>query len=65
MVTPFLSYKGTAEAYLLKISTTHNKNLIPLLYLLNNCISAKLAPQILPLNAACIFLFLNFLIIGL
>ena len=55
MLTPFLSFNGTTQAYLLKISITHNKNLIPLLYLLNNCISAKSAPQILSLNAACIF----------
>ena len=60
MLTPFLSFKGTTQACLLKISITHNKNLIPLLYLLNNCVCAKSAPQILPLNAACIFLFLNF-----
>ena len=62
MLTPFLSFKGTTQAYLLKMSITHNKNLIPLLYLLNNYISAKSAPQILSLNAACIFLFSNFLI---
>ena len=64
MLTPFLSFKGTIEAYLLKISITHNKNQIPLLNLLNNCISAKSAPQILSLNAACTFLFSNFLIMG-
>ena len=46
MLTPFLSFKGTTHAYLLKISTTHNKNLTPLLYLLINCISARSAPQI-------------------
>ena len=57
MITPFLSFKGTTQAYLLKISITHNKNLIPLLYLLHNCISAKSAPQILPLNVECTFLF--------
>ena len=27
MLTPFLSFKGTTQAYLLKISITHNKNL--------------------------------------
>ena len=62
MLIPFLSFKGTTQAYLLKISITHHKNLIPLLYLLNNCIFAKSAPQILSLNAACTFLFSNFII---
>ena len=57
MLLPFLSFKGTTQAYLLKISITHNKNLIPLLYLLNNCISAKSAPQILSLNVEYTFLF--------
>ena len=65
MLTPFLSFKGTTQTYLLKISITHNTNLIPLLYLLNNYISAKSAFQILSLNAACTFLFSNFLIMGL
>ena len=41
--TPFLS-SGTAHAYLLKISITHDKNLIPLKNLLVNCISARSAP---------------------
>ena len=62
---PFLSFKGTTQAYLLKISITHNKNLNHLLNLLNNCISAKSAPQILSLNQEHTFLFFNFLIIGL
>ena len=65
ILIPFLSFKGTTQAYLLKIPITHNKNLIHLLYLLNNCISAKSGPQILSLNAEYTFLFLNFLIIGL
>ena len=47
------------------MSTTHNKNLNPLLNLLINCISAKSAPQILSLNLEQTFLFLNVLIIGL
>ena len=54
---PFLSFKGTTQAYLRKISITHNKNLIPLLYLLNNCISTKSTPQILSLNVEYTFLF--------
>ena len=61
----FLSFKGTTQAYLPKISITHNKNLIPLFYLLNNCISAKSAPQKLSLNVEYTFIFSNFLIIGL
>ena len=56
----FLSFKGTTKAYLLKISITHNKNLIPLLYLLNNCISAKSTRQILSLNVEYTFLFFKF-----
>ena len=59
MLTPFLSFKGTTQAYLLKISITHNKNLIPLLYLFNNYISGKSAPQILSLNDACTFLIMD------
>ena len=46
----FLSFKGTTHAYLLKRSMTHDKNLIPLLYLLINCISAKSTPQIMYLS---------------
>ena len=38
------------QAYLLNKSITHNKYLIPLLYLLNDCIPAKSTPQILSLN---------------
>ena len=62
---PFLSFKGITQAYLLKISITHNKNLNLLLNLLNSCISAKSAPQILSLNEEYTFPFLNFLITGL
>ena len=62
---PFLSFKGITQAYLLKISITHNKNLNPLLNLLNSCIFAKSTPQILYLNEEYTFLFLNFSIIGL
>ena len=65
MLTPFLYFKGTTQAYLLKISITHNKNLIPLLYLLKNYISAKSELQVLSLNATCTFLFSKFLIMGL
>ena len=50
---PFLSFKRITQAYLLKISTTHNKNLNPLLNLLNSYISARSAPQILSLNGEC------------
>ena len=44
---------------------THNKNLNPLLSSFVNCISAKCAPQILPIKDKCTFLLLKFLIIGL
>ena len=61
IVTPFLSLKETTHAYLLKISIIYNKNLILLLYLLINCISAKSTLQILSSN----FFLLNFVIFGL
>ena len=57
---PFLSFKGITHTYLLKISITRNKNLIPLLNFLINCISAKSAPQILSLNDEYSFLFFKF-----
>ena len=47
------------------MSITHTKKQIPLLNLLIDCISAKSAPQILSIKGDCIFLFLNFLVIGL
>ena len=50
MLAHFLSFKGTTQAYLLKISITHYKNLNPLINLLINCISAKSALQVLSLN---------------
>ena len=62
---PFLPFKGTTYAYLLKILITHNKKRIPLLNLLTNSISARLAPQILSIKDECTFRFSNFLIIGL
>ena len=62
---PFLSFKEITQAYLLKISISRNKNLNPLLNLLNSCISAKSTPQILSLNEEYTFLLLSFLIIGL
>ena len=64
ILTPFLSFKVTNHAYLLNKSIAHNKYLIPLLYLLSDCISAKSLPQILSLNDEQTFIFLNFLIIG-
>ena len=65
MLTPFLSFKGTTHAYLMNKSITHKRYLIPLLYLLINCISAKSTPLILSLKEEYTLLFLNFLIIGL
>ena len=47
------------------MSITHNKKRIPLLQLLVNSISARSAPQILPIKGDCTFPFLNFRIIGL
>ena len=65
IVAPFLSFKGIIYASLLWISITQNKNLNPSLNLLNNCISAKSALQILSRKSECTFLFSNVLIIGL
>ena len=64
ILVPFLSFIGTTYAYLLNKSIAHNKYLIPLLYLLSDCISAKSTLQILSLNDEQTFLFLNFLVIG-
>ena len=47
------------------MSIIHHENLTPLLSLFNNCISAKSAPQILPIKDECTFYLLNFLRIGL
>ena len=48
IVIPVLSFKGTTQAYLQKISIAHTqRNLNPLLDLLIDCISAKSAPQML------------------
>ena len=43
----------------------HNKKQIPLLNLVNNCISAKSEPQMLSIKGECTFHFSNFLVIGL
>ena len=50
MLVPFLSFTGATQAYLLNKSIAHNKYLVPLFYLLSDCISAKSTPQILSLN---------------
>ena len=65
ILTPFLSFKGTTRAYLLKISMAHNEYLFPLLYLLSDRITAKSTPQILSLNDEKTFRFLNLLIMKL
>ena len=44
-IISFLSFKEITHAYLLSISVTHNKNVIPLFNLLINCISAKSPPE--------------------
>ena len=45
IAVPFLPFKGTTYAYLLKISMTPNKNQNCFLYLVINSIPATLAPQ--------------------
>ena len=49
----------------MRIYKKYNKNLNPLLNLLINCIFAKSSPQILSVKGDCVFLLLDFLIIGL
>ena len=46
-VLPFLYFKRLTHANLLKRLMAHKKNLILLLHLFINCISAKSTPQIL------------------
>ena len=60
-----MSFKGITHAHLLKISITHNKKQISLLNLFIKCISARSAPQTLPIKDERTFLLLNFLIICL
>ena len=59
-----LSFKEIHHAYLLETSTAQNKNLIHLLNLLINCISAISDPRILSIKGEYTFLSLNFIIIG-
>ena len=65
IVVPFLSFTEITYASLLKILMAHNEQLIPLLNLLINCISARLKHQILSIKGECTFLLLNFLIAAL
>ena len=65
MLIPFLSFNGTTNACLLNKSIAHKRYLIPLFFLLNDCMSAKSTPHILCLNCEYTFLLLNFLIPGL
>ena len=62
IVIPILSFKGITHVYLLSISITHNKNLIPFIKptLFINCVSAKSAPQILSIKGECTFLLFSF-----
>ena len=65
MVVLLLSFKGITHAYLLQISITHNKKLLPLLSLFINYISVRSALQILSIKDECVFRFSNVLIIDL
>ena len=65
MLIPFLSFNGTTNAYLLNKSIAHKRYLIPLFFLLNDCMPAKSSPHILSLNCEYTFILLNFLITGL
>ena len=65
MVVLLLSFKGITHAYLLQISVTHNKKLLPLLSLFINYISVRSALQILSIKDECVFRFSNVLIIDL
>ena len=59
-VLDFLSFKGLTQAYLVKTSITHVKYLTTRFLEDNDTISAKSIAQILSLNLAYTFLFLNF-----
>ena len=65
ILIPFLSFNGKTNAYLLNKSIAHKRYLIPLFFLLNDCVSAKSTPHILSLNCKYTSLLLNFLITGL
>ena len=65
ILIPFLSFNGITNAYLLYKSIAHKRYLIPLFFLLNDCMSAKSTRHILSLNCEYTFLLLNFLITGL
>ena len=65
MLIPFLSFNGTTNAYLLNKFIAHKRYLIPLFFLLNDCMSAKSTPHILSLNCEYTFLLLNFVITSL
>ena len=62
-----MSFKGKSHAYLLSVATTQNKKQTLLLNLLIQCISARLAPHILPLKDKHVFPIPDFLqlIVGL
>ena len=62
---PLLLFEKATQAYLKNKSIAHNKYLIPLLYLLSDCISAKSTPQILLIKDEWTFFLLKFLIICL
>ena len=47
ILSPFLSFNGITNAYLLYKSIAHKRYLIPLFFLLNDCMSAKSTPHIL------------------
>ena len=47
------------------MSKTHNKERIPLLYLLISCISARPESQVLSIKNECTFRFSNFLLTDL
>ena len=65
MLTPFFIFKGTTQAYLLKILITQNKNLNPLLSWLIDCISGKSTLKYCLSIKNKLFFFKFFLIIAL
>ena len=58
-----MSFKGTAHAYLPKVSIKNNNKQVSLLYQLINCTSAISAPQMLSLKDKYILWFFNNLLI--
>ena len=65
IVIPFFVFQQNHPCVFAEISIIHSKNLTTLFYLLINCMSARLAPQMLARKDIYILHLLNFLVMGL